>query len=151
MNIWTLSGYFTFFISFFCWNEISKKFSIKEDTRKMENCKTNHILDRSSWRCSVKKDRKIHRKTLCHDFFISGIRNLTRSFILQDLFYTLGTPSFRTTRECYSILFFLTAMCQEFTLFCFFENKTPCTFFQQLITFNSNWWIRQQKQLRKLS
>ena len=43
---------------------------INEDTRKMENCKANHILDRSSHRrCSVGKDvsekkfRKIHRKT----------------------------------------------------------------------------------------
>ena len=48
---------FPFFISFFCWNEISKKSSIKEDTRNMENCKANHILDRSShWRCSVRND-----------------------------------------------------------------------------------------------
>ena len=30
---------FPFFISFFCWNEINKKSPIKEDTRKIENCK----------------------------------------------------------------------------------------------------------------
>ena len=51
---------FPFFISFFCCNEISKKSSIKEDTRKMENCKANHILDRNSHRrCSIRKD--VHR------------------------------------------------------------------------------------------
>ena len=30
---------FPFFISFFCWNEINKKSPIKEDTRKIKNCK----------------------------------------------------------------------------------------------------------------
>ena len=34
--------------------------------------------------------------------------------------------------------FFLAAMIQEITLFCFFKNKIPSTFFLQLITFNSN-------------
>ena len=44
-----------FFISILCWNGINKK-SIKKDMRKMENCKTNHILDRSSYRrCSIRK------------------------------------------------------------------------------------------------
>ena len=43
---------FPFFISFFCWNEIKKeinkwkKSSIKEDTRKMENCKTDNIPEK---------------------------------------------------------------------------------------------------------
>ena len=78
VNIWTISGYFPFFISFFCWNEISKKSSIKEDTRKMENCKTNHILDRSSHRrFSVRKDvvrnfAKFTGKHLCQGLFMSG-------------------------------------------------------------------------------
>ena len=45
VNIWTPSGYFPSFISFFCWNEINEKSSIKEDTRKMENCKTDHNLE----------------------------------------------------------------------------------------------------------
>ena len=36
-------GVFPFFISVFCWNETNKKSSIKEDTRKMENCKTENI------------------------------------------------------------------------------------------------------------
>ena len=48
---------FSVFIPFFCWNEISKKSSIKEDTWKIENCKANHILDRNShWRCSTRKN-----------------------------------------------------------------------------------------------
>ena len=68
---------FPFFISFFCWNEISKKSSIKEDTRKMENCKANHILDRSSHRrCSVRKDvlwnfGKFTGKHQCQGLFMS--------------------------------------------------------------------------------
>ena len=69
---------FAFSISFFCWNEITKKSSIKEDTRKMENCKANHILDRSSHRrCSVRKDvlrnfAKFTGKHLCQGLFMSG-------------------------------------------------------------------------------
>ena len=48
---------FPFFISFSCWNEINKKSSLKEDTRRMKNCKVNQISDRSSdQRCSVRKD-----------------------------------------------------------------------------------------------
>ena len=52
VNIWTPSGCFRFFISFFCWNEINKKSSVKEDAWrwKIVNCKANHILDRSSHR-----------------------------------------------------------------------------------------------------
>ena len=38
-------GVFPFFISFFCWNEINKISSKKEDTRKMESCKADHILE----------------------------------------------------------------------------------------------------------
>ena len=34
LNIWT-----PFFVSFFWWNEINKKSPIKEDTRKIKNCK----------------------------------------------------------------------------------------------------------------
>ena len=34
---------FPFLISFFCWNN---KFSIKEDPRKMENCKTDNISEK---------------------------------------------------------------------------------------------------------
>ena len=58
---------FTFFISFFCWNEINKSL-MKEDTRKMENCKADNIPESSShWRCSVEKGVlklfcKFHRK-----------------------------------------------------------------------------------------
>ena len=37
---------FPFFISFFCWNEINKKFSIKEDTTKMEKYKADNILEK---------------------------------------------------------------------------------------------------------
>ena len=45
------------FYFIFCWNEISKKSSIKENTRRMGNFKANHIWDRSSHRrCSVRKD-----------------------------------------------------------------------------------------------
>ena len=36
VNIWAPSGYFPFFISFFCWNEINKK-SSREDTRKIRS------------------------------------------------------------------------------------------------------------------
>ena len=69
---------FPFFISLFCWNEISKKSSIKEDTRKMKNCKANHILERSSHRrCSVREDvlrnfAKFTGKHLCQGLFLSG-------------------------------------------------------------------------------
>ena len=83
VNIWTLPGYFPFFISFFCWNEISKKSSIKEHKRKMENCKANHILDRSSHRrCSVRKDvlrnfAKVIEKHLCQGLFMSGPKTCT--------------------------------------------------------------------------
>ena len=44
---------FPFFISFFCWNETNTKFSIKEDRRKMENCKVDIFADklfRSYWK-----------------------------------------------------------------------------------------------------
>ena len=96
---------FPFFISFFCWNEISKKSSIKEDTRKMENCKTNHILDRSSHRrFSVRKDflrnfAKFTGKHLCQGLFMSGPE--VCNFIKKRLWYRcisvnfakfLGTP-----------------------------------------------------------
>ena len=37
---------FPFFISFFCWNEINKKSSIKEDMRKMENRKADNIPEK---------------------------------------------------------------------------------------------------------
>ena len=69
---------FPFFMSFFCWNEITKKSSIKEDTRKVENCKANHILDRTSHgRCSVREDvlrnfAKFTGKHLCQGLFVSG-------------------------------------------------------------------------------
>ena len=43
---------FPFFDFILCWNEISKKSSLKEYTKKMENCKVNHILNRSSHRRS---------------------------------------------------------------------------------------------------
>ena len=36
VSIWTPSGYFPFFISFFCWNEINKK-SSREDTEKIRS------------------------------------------------------------------------------------------------------------------
>ena len=39
VNIWTSSGYFPFLISFFCWNEISKK-SSREDTRKIRSSRS---------------------------------------------------------------------------------------------------------------
>ena len=55
---------FAFSISFFCWNEITKKSSIKEDTRKMENCKANHILDRSSHRRCYLKENKLPFHTI---------------------------------------------------------------------------------------
>ena len=54
---------------------------------------------------------KFVRKYLLQVRCRSSARNFTRSFILQDLFYT----------------------------FFFFKNKTPCSFFLKLITFNSNW------------
>ena len=66
---------------------------------------------------------KIHTKVLCR----SSVRNFTRSFIHRDLFYTLGTPSFRTTWQSYSI-FFLTAMYQEFTLFFSSKINPPVLF-----------------------
>ena len=70
---------FSFFISFFCWNEIRKKSIIKEDTRKMEICKANHILDRSSdTRYSVRKDvlrnlAKFTGKHLWQGLFMPGL------------------------------------------------------------------------------
>ena len=84
-------GISLFFISFFCWNEISKKSSIKEDTRKMENCKANHILDRSSHRrCSVRKDvlrnfAKFTGKHLCQGLLMSGPKAC--SFIKKRLWH----------------------------------------------------------------
>ena len=69
---------FAFSISFFCWNEITKKSSIKEDTRKVESCNANHILDRTSHlRCSVREDvlrnfAKFTGKHLCQALFVSG-------------------------------------------------------------------------------
>ena len=71
---------FPFFISFFYWNEINKKSAIKEGTRKMENCKANHILDRSSHRmCSVRKGvlrnfAKVTGKYLCQSPFFNFIK-----------------------------------------------------------------------------
>ena len=68
---------FPFFYFIFCWNEISKKSSIKDDTGRMENCKANNILDRSNHRrCSVKKDvlrnfAKFTEKHLCQGLFMS--------------------------------------------------------------------------------
>ena len=82
---------FAFSISFFCWNEITKKSSIKEDTRKMENCKANHILDRSSHRrCSVRKDvlrniAKFTGKHLCQGLFMSGPKDC--NFIKKRLWH----------------------------------------------------------------
>ena len=75
---------FPFFISFFCWNEISKKSSIKEDTRIIENCKANYISDRSSHRrCSVRKNvvrnfAKFTGNHLCQVLFMSGPKNLIK-------------------------------------------------------------------------
>ena len=43
VNIWTPSGYFPFFISFFCWNEINKK-SSREDTRKIRSSRLRQQL-----------------------------------------------------------------------------------------------------------
>ena len=46
-QIYTQSKYlsvFSFFISFFCWTK-KKQSSIKENTRKTENCQTVHILE----------------------------------------------------------------------------------------------------------
>ena len=37
---------FPFFILFFCWNEINKKSSIKEDMTKMEKCKADNIPEK---------------------------------------------------------------------------------------------------------
>ena len=103
---------FPFFISFFCWNEISKKSSIKEDTRKMENCKANHILDRSSHRrCSVRKDvlrnfAKFTGKHLCQGLFMSGPKacNFIKKYTLAQVFSCeffefLRTPFWQNTRQ----------------------------------------------------
>ena len=37
---------FPFFISFYYWDEINQKSSIKEDTRKMKNCKADNIPEK---------------------------------------------------------------------------------------------------------
>ena len=80
---------FPFFISFFCWNKINKESSIKEYRGKMESCKTNHILDRSShqW-CSVRKGilrnfAKFTRKHICQRFFFNKVAGL--SLIIDNL------------------------------------------------------------------
>ena len=39
VNIWAASGYFPFFIPFFCWNEIKKK-SSREDTKKIRSSRS---------------------------------------------------------------------------------------------------------------
>ena len=91
VNIWTLSRYLPFFISFFYWNEISKKYSVIEDTVKVENCKANHILDRNSHRrCSVRKDvlrnfAKFTGKHLCQGLFMSGPKDC--NFIKKRLWH----------------------------------------------------------------
>ena len=44
---------FPFFISFFCWNETNTKSSVKEERRKMENCKADNTAEklfRSYWK-----------------------------------------------------------------------------------------------------
>ena len=74
---------------------------------------------------------KFVRKYLLYVRWRSSTRNFTNSFVLEELFYTLGTSSFRTTWECFSIFFifyFLAPVCQEFTVFCFFKNITPVPF-----------------------
>ena len=82
---------FSFFFPFFCWSEISKKSSIKEDTRRMENCQANHTLDRSGHRrCSVRKDvlinfAKFTGKHLCQGLFMSGAKAC--NFIKQRLWH----------------------------------------------------------------
>ena len=37
---------FPFLVSFVCWNEMNKKSSIKEDTRKMENRKADNMPEK---------------------------------------------------------------------------------------------------------
>ena len=85
---------FPFFISFFCWNEINKKSSAKEDTRKMENCKANHILDRSGHRrCSVRKCvlrnfKRFTGKHLCQSLFLIKLQaaKFSRTSFLKNTF-----------------------------------------------------------------
>ena len=77
VNFCTLSGYFPFFVIFLLkWN--NQEIFNKEHTRKVENCKANHILDRTSHRrCSVREDvlrnfAKFTGKHLCQGLFVSG-------------------------------------------------------------------------------
>ena len=77
VNFCTLSGYFPFFVIFLLkWN--NQEIFNKEHTRKVENCKANHILDRTSHRrCSVTEDvlrnfAKFTGKHLCQGLFVSG-------------------------------------------------------------------------------
>ena len=94
---------FPFFISFFCWNEIKKKSSIKEHTRKMGNYKTNHILERSRHRkFSVRKDvlrnfAKLTGKHLCQGLLMSG--HIACTFIKKRLWHSKkkAERNFRST------------------------------------------------------
>ena len=110
VNIWTPSGYFPFFISFSCWNEINTKSSIKKDSRKMGNCNVNHILDRSSHqRCSVRKGvlRNFAQFPGKHRVRVSFLIKLQAcNFINKRLWYTLLVQAFSEFCEIFKNIFF---------------------------------------------
>ena len=70
VNIWTPSGYFPFFISFFCWNEINKKSSMREDTRKIRSSRLSLQL--------------YLKKRLCHRCFPVNFAKFLRTPLLQN-------------------------------------------------------------------
>ena len=69
VNILTLSGYFPFFISFFCWNEINEK-SSRKDTRKI--------------RSSHPQPATLLKKRLCHRCFPANFAKLIRTPFLTE-------------------------------------------------------------------
>ena len=75
-----------FYFIFCCWNK--QEIINKRRHEKMENCKANHILDRSSdQRCSVRKDvlRNFTKFTehLCQSLFFDKVAGLRPATLLK--------------------------------------------------------------------
>ena len=104
---------FPFFILFFCWNETNNKSSIKEDTRKMENCRPNHILNwssRSEVFCEkrvLKNFAKFTGKPLCQSlWFLAGfIERETPAKAFSYEFWEISKTSFLTEHLQWLLLF----------------------------------------------
>ena len=85
---------FPFFVSFLCWNEINNKSSIKEGTRKMENCKANHILDRSS-----------RPEVFCRKDALENFAKFTGKRLCQSLWFLAGFIKRDTPTKLFSCEF----------------------------------------------